>query len=234
MTGSGSKRLGRAAIAAAVAAVVGLSIAASRLFTLEEAQRAVELCRHAARAHPAAVFAGIALAQALGMAFSLPTKALLVLVAGALLGTVAGAAATGIGVISGTTALFFGWRRLFGAVSLSRFGALASRLERGLRERPALAVAGLRLVVTIPYGPITIASAASGMRYRDFALGSILGDLPVTALYALAGSRIASLVTVGEAISPATAAVLVAAGVTLFAGAVFGGARSRRGGGEGG
>jgi uncharacterized membrane protein YdjX (TVP38/TMEM64 family) len=210
---------------ALVGAVVGLAalwLAARRLFTLDDVRRVADASRHFAEAQPLLVFLAAAFAQALGMAFSLPTKALLVLLSGALLGTAGGAAATEIGVLSGTTALFFGFRRLVGDASLARFGALAARFETRLRAKPVLAVTGLRLVLTIPYGPITIACAAAGLRYRDFIVGSVIGDLPVTALYAFAGSKLATLLTTGDAISPLTAVALSVAGFALFAAALFG------------
>jgi len=209
-------------LAAALVALAALWIAASRLFTLAEVRSLAAASRRFTDAYPVAVFAAVAFFQALGMAFSLPTKALIVLLAGALLGTVAGAAATEIGVVAGTTVLFFGCRRLIGDASFARFGKLAARFEKRLRRRPVLAIAGLRLVVTIPYGPITIACAAFGVRYRDFLAGSLLGDLPVTALYAMAGHRIATLLTTGEAISPATVIVLSLAGLVITATALFG------------
>jgi len=212
------------------AALLGLGAAwilVSGRLTLDDVKLAAEALDEIAGAHPIAVFLGALAAQAVGMAFSLPTKALLALLAGALLGPLAGATATEVGVLAGTTALFFGCRRLLSGSSLARFGSLAKRLEDRLRSRPLLAIAGLRLVITIPYGPITIACAAVGIGYRQFALGSLLGDLPVTALYAFAGGRLMALASAGEAISPATCVALGAAGVAMFAAAVLGPSRSR-------
>jgi uncharacterized membrane protein YdjX (TVP38/TMEM64 family) len=215
-------------LAAALLAIAVAWVACGR-FDLDDVKRAARVLDATASAHPFLAFVGVTAAQAIGMAVSLPTKALLVLLAGALLGPFAGAAATELGVLVGTTALFFGCRRALGPDTLSRFGRLAARLEDRLRARPVLAVAGLRLVVTIPYGPITIACAAVGMDYRRFFLGSLLGDLPVTALYAFAGSRLMSLASTDEAISPATVIALVVAGVAMFAAAVVVPTRKRGG-----
>ncbi|MCK9463280.1 MAG: VTT domain-containing protein [Proteobacteria bacterium] len=215
-------------LAAALLAIAVAWVACGR-FDLDDVKRAARALDATAAAHPLLAFLGVTAAQAAGMAVSLPTKALLALLAGALLGPFAGAAATEVGVLAGTTALFFGCRRALGPDTLSRFGRLASGLQDRLRSRPVLAVAGLRLVVTIPYGPITIACAAAGMDYRRFLLGSLLGDLPVAALYAFAGSRLMSLASADEAISPATVVVLVVAGVAMFAAAVVVPARKRAG-----
>jgi len=210
----------RILLAIALLALVAACAYVAVRFTFADLKLAARALDAVAGAHPIAVFFGAAAVQAVGMAVSLPTKALLALLAGALLGPLAGAAATEAGVLAGTTALFFGCTRFLGAGTLSRFGALAARLEERLRSRPVLAIAGLRLVITIPYGPITIACATLGIGYRQFALGSLLGDLPVTALYAFAGERLMSLASAGEAISPATAIALAAAGVAMFAAAV--------------
>jgi uncharacterized membrane protein YdjX (TVP38/TMEM64 family) len=215
--------------AAVLLSLAVASIAVSGRFTLADVKLAARGLDATAAAHPVAVFFGALAAQAIGMAFSLPTKALLALLAGALLGPLAGSAATEVGVLAGTTALFFGCRRVLKDGTLASFGSIAARLEERLRSRPVLAVAGLRLVITIPYGPITIACAAVGIDYRRFALGSLLGDLPVAALYAFAGSRLMSLASAGEAISPTTAVVLAAAGVAMFAAAVVVPMRRRAG-----
>jgi phospholipase D1/2 len=214
--------------AVALLALVAAWIFVSGRFTLADVKLAARALDEIATAHPFAMFLAAMAAQAAGMAFSLPTKALLALLAGALLGPLAGAAATEVGVLSGTTALFFGSRRVLGSSALARPGTLTARLQERLRTRPVLAVAGLRLVITVPYGPITIACAAAGMGYRQFVLGSLLGDLPVTALYAFAGSRLMSLASAGEAISPATCVALAAAGIAMFAAAVAVPIRGRR------
>jgi uncharacterized membrane protein YdjX (TVP38/TMEM64 family) len=214
--------------AAALLALAAAWIFVAARFTLADVKLAARALDEVASAHPIALFLAAMVTQTVGMAFSLPTKALLTLLAGAVLGPLAGAAATEVGVLAGTTALFFGSRRALGSSALERFGTLAVRLQERLRSRPVLAVAGLRLVITIPYGPITMACAAVGMGYRQFALGSLLGDLPVAALYAFAGSRLMSLASAGEAISPLTCAALAAAGVAMFAAAVAVPMRGRR------
>ena len=137
--------------AAALLALVAAWIFVAERFTLADVKLAARALDEIACAHPIALFFAAMATQAVGMAFSLPTKALLALLAGALLGPLAGAA-------------------------------------------------------SVPN--------------RASALGSLIGDLPVTALYAFAGSRLMSLASAGEAISPVTCVVLAAAGVAMFVAAV--------------
>jgi uncharacterized membrane protein YdjX (TVP38/TMEM64 family) len=217
-----------AVLGAALLCLVAAWLVVARHFTLADAKRAAKALAAIAEARPVAVFVGALLAQALGMALSLPTKALLALLAGALLGPLAGGAATEVGVLAGTTALFFGSGRLFARDPRATSDGLVARLAERLRARPLLAIIGLRLVVAIPYGPITIACAAAGIDYRRFLLGSLLGDLPITALYAFAGGRLMALAGADEAISPSTCVALAAAGLAMLAAALFRPLGSRR------
>jgi uncharacterized membrane protein YdjX (TVP38/TMEM64 family) len=148
------------------------------------------------------------------------------LLAGALLGPLLGTLCTLSGVLLGTSVLFFGARRLFRERFDKRLGIRAKRIQQKLASHPVRAVAGLRLVITLPYGLITLAAALSPIRYRDFILGSLIGDIPVVVLYTLAGERLAQLSSVSEALSPQTMALLIIVGLTLVIGS-FAGLRGR-------
>ena len=154
--------------------------------------------------------------------FTIPLKGVLSLVGGALLGPLAATAIVLAGILAGTTVLFRFTRRFLKRRVEARMGALARRVEGRLARRPILAMAGLRLMIALPYGPITMAAAVSSIRYRDFLLGTLLGDLPVIVLYAVAGERLATLASATDAIPPVTAAILVGAGALLVAGALWG------------
>lgn len=197
-------------------------IVLSLFFRLEDIQRIATHTSSYTRTHPILVFLALTLAQSLGMLFSLPTKALITLLAGALLGWAAGSVSTMIGVLSGTTALFFGARTLLRDLVTRRLGERAANLEERLSRHPIRALMGLRLFITLPYGPITLASALTTMRYRDFIVGSALGDLPVVVAYTIAGRQLFELVTVNEAMDIRTLIVLLAAGTFIFVTAVLG------------
>lgn len=153
---------------------------------------------------------------------TVPLKAVLTLLAGALFGPVIGAALTMIAILLGTSLTFFAVRRFFRERVEQRMGRLARGLEAKIAARPIRAMAGLRLVITLPYGPITLAASVTSIRYRHFLVGSFLGDLPVIVLYSLAGERLASLASASEAISPLTVVILVAAGLVLLIATFFG------------
>ena len=154
---------------------------------------------------------------------TVPLKAALTILAGALFGPVIGSALTMSAILLGTSLTFFAVRRYFRERVEKRMGRLARKLETRVAERPIRAIAGLRLMIWLPYGPITLASSVTSIRYRDFLIGSFLGDLPVIVLYSMAGERLATLATASDAISPLTVAILVAAGVVLLVATFFGG-----------
>lgn len=198
--------------------IVALLIAAfwaffSRFFTLEEAQRiAIELSNFTEK-HYSVVFLSLFAAQSVGMIFSLPSKAIITLLSGALLGPVMGSVATLAGVLSGTTVLFFATRFFLRDWTAKKLKTGFAALEKRLSRQPIRAVMGLRLFITLPYGPVTLAAALSTIRYRDFFIGSLLGDLPVVVVYCIAGRQLLSLTEMSQAVSPWTAVALIAAGL---------------------
>jgi uncharacterized membrane protein YdjX (TVP38/TMEM64 family) len=198
-------------------AIAALWLAAGRFVTFEEVKAVGRSAAGAARADPLLAAAILALAHAVCMAFSLPSKAVLTLLAGALLGPLLGWAATEAGVLAGTTVLFFAARRLLRERVEARLGGFARTVHERVSRRPIRAVAGLRLIVTLPYGPVTMAAALSSMRYREFLAASVIGDAPITAIFVLAGERLASLASPSDALSPATLVVLIGGGFLLLA-----------------
>jgi uncharacterized membrane protein YdjX (TVP38/TMEM64 family) len=160
--------------------------------------------------------------HAVGMLLSIPVKAILSLIAGAVLGVIPGVLVTITGVITGATVLFFGIRRFRKTLHPSPlprpFRAVAGRIE----NRPIRTIIGLRLFLTVPYGPITILTALSSVSYRQFFIGSVIGDLPVIALYVSTGVHLMKLSQMNDAVSGSTIALFCAAGAVFLMSAAMG------------
>lgn len=171
---------------------------------------------------PLLLAAGMLVAHFLSGLTALPTKGVFTLLGGALLGPYVGAATTLLGIGLGTTILFFVSRRYLRAWVQSKLKDTFRWVEEKLAQRPIRALIGLRLMITLPYGPITLATALSRVRYRDFVIGTIIGDLPIVLLYSFAGERLYSLATVSDAVSPTTVAILLSAGAVFLIGTFFG------------
>ena len=205
-----------------VALVGALWFMASHTLNLEEIKRIGQNLSEFQASHRNVIFVSMVTAQVVGMSLSLPTKAVLTLLSGAMLGTLLGSAATLIGVLAGTSILFFVTRRLFQKRAQKRLGDLAKKIETRISQRPIRAMIGLRLFITLPYGPITLAAALSTIRFRDFLIGSLVGDTPVVVLYTIAGQQLFALTSVSEALSPITVGILVGIGIIFLVGALGG------------
>lgn len=208
-------------IATVVLILLIVSYIVGRNLTLAEIQNIAQTAKHHASSHPILVFSALALTQAVGMVFSLPTKALLTLLSGALLGIVLGATSTFCGVLVGTSLLFFASRHLLREKVLRHLVGKVGSIEKRISEKPIRTMIGLRLFIALPYGPCTIAAALSSMRYREFLLGTAIGDFPVVLLYSIAGERLFVLTSTHEALSPSTVAILIVAGLAFLVGTFF-------------
>lgn len=164
---------------------------------------------------------GLVAIQALSMLFTLPTKAIFNIVAGALLGFIGGAVVTLCGALIGTTGLFFFFGRLFSKPARHRIPDKLKKFEQKIQQRPLLTVASLRMILALPYGAITIFCAIGKIPYRPFIIGSLLGDIPVVALYSAAGLKLAQLANAKEAVSLQTIVILSIAGASLLAGTLW-------------
>lgn len=204
------------------AILAGIALAVRFGIELDDIRAAVDGARALAATHPLAVAGALLGAVFACGVFSIPLKGVLSLAGAAVLGPLAAVPLVLTGILAGAAVLFRFTRRFLRRRVEERMGGLARAVEARLARRPILAVAGLRLMIALPYGPITMAAAVTSIRFRDFLVGSLLGDLPVVALYAVAGERLATLATVSDAISPVTAAVLLGIGAVLLAGALWG------------
>ena len=132
-------------------------------------------------AEPAAPFAFIALHIAASL-FFVP-RTLLALVAGLAFGAWWGVLWAALGSVLGAIAGFLVARYIHAGfvdrVGSARFAALLSRAERGGWR----VVAVLRLVPVIPHSLTNYALGLTRLRLGSYALGSLLGQLPLTIAY---------------------------------------------------
>jgi uncharacterized membrane protein YdjX (TVP38/TMEM64 family) len=113
----------------------------------------------------------------------------------------------------------FALARVLGRAAVAGIGsARLHRLDALLRRRGLLAVIGVRLVPLFPFTALNYACGLSGVRPRDYLLGTAVGILPATAAY----------VTIGAfGTTPGSIPVLLAVG-GLVALAVVGTVANRR------
>jgi phosphatidylserine/phosphatidylglycerophosphate/cardiolipin synthase-like enzyme/uncharacterized membrane protein YdjX (TVP38/TMEM64 family) len=134
------------------------------------------------------------------------------------LGPVLGFICAGVGTLLAATATF-AVGRLIGRKAMRRFlGRRAQVLERELEGRGVVAVALIRKIPVAPFTIVNMLIGASGVAYREFIVGTMLGMLPGIAAFALVGDRIVGLF---RDPTPLNIALVVGA-IALWAGVVLG------------
>jgi uncharacterized membrane protein YdjX (TVP38/TMEM64 family) len=135
----------------------------------------------------AAGTAGIVLGYAL-LTLGPAPKAALSAAAGLLFGWAAGAAVVWVASMLGAVAGFWLARWLGRDAVAGLIGHRLSRADDWLTRRGILAVIGGRLLPLVPFTVINYAAGLSGLRFRDFLLGTAIGIIPGTGIAVASGA----------------------------------------------
>jgi uncharacterized membrane protein YdjX (TVP38/TMEM64 family) len=148
-------------------------------------------------------------------ALSLPGAAILTLAGGAIFGAIPGTVWVNIGATSGAILAFLLARTLLRDWVLRRFGSKMEALDRGIRRNGLSYLLFLRLVPVFPFFLVNLACGITGLRLGTYIIGTMVGILPGSFVYANAGASLASISSLKEVASPR---VLIAFGLLgLFA-----------------
>ncbi len=137
------------------------------------------------------------LAYAAAVALSVPGAVILTLSGGFLFGALAGTALTVVAATIGATLVFLLARRIFGADALDRLGPVAQRLAAGLRRDAGPYLLVLRLVPLFPFFLVNLVPAFAGVRLPIFVVTTLIGILPATAVFSLAGAGLGAVLDAG-------------------------------------
>jgi uncharacterized membrane protein YdjX (TVP38/TMEM64 family) len=168
-------------LAALVAGVAALAIAAA---TLPLAQLPQQVANFGVGAPIAAVAVGAALLVAL------VPRTPISLACGVLFGAVTGAICALAAALVAAAVTFAAGRWLGREVVARRTGRLWTRLEGWIDREGVLAVAAVRALPIGPYGLTGYAYGASGVRVRDYTIGSIIAGAPAAIAYAVLGAAL--------------------------------------------
>jgi uncharacterized membrane protein YdjX (TVP38/TMEM64 family) len=154
------------------------------------------LCAAVKQAGAAAALAFI-LAYAGLVALSVPGAALLTIAGGFLFGPWLGATYAVIGATIGATIVFLAARAgLAGLVA--RAGPWVRRLENGFRRNGLYCLLALRLIPIVPFWLVNLVAGAVGLPLSVYVLGTFIGVIPVTFIYASLGNSLGTLVEDGR------------------------------------
>jgi uncharacterized membrane protein YdjX (TVP38/TMEM64 family) len=170
-----------------------------RYLTLEELAARRDQLRAAIAANtPLAllVFMGV---YAASVALSLPGAAVLTLAGGFLFGWFLGGLAAVIAATAGAAIIFLIARSSLGALLAARAGPWLERLRDGFQENAFSYLLFLRLVPIFPFWLVNLAPALLGVGFGTYVLATLIGILPGSFAFSIAGEGLDSVIAAQQA-----------------------------------
>lgn len=181
------------------AAAFALAMGWHRYLTLQELVERREALRAAIEGStPLAVLAFMAI-YAATIALSLPGGAVLTLAGGFLFGWLLGGTAAIIAATLGAIVVFLVARSALGEPLAARAGPWLSRLRQGFQEDAFNYLLFLRLVPVFPFWLVNLAPALLGVSLKTYALATVIGIIPGTFAFAIAGKGLDSVIAAQQA-----------------------------------
>ncbi|MEO3427525.1 TVP38/TMEM64 family protein [Pelagibius sp. CAU 1746] len=137
-------------------------------------------------------------AYAVMAAFSIPGAAIMTVAGGFLFGILGGAACSVVGATLGAIALFLAARTALGGLLRDRAGAAVNRMSAGFRENALSYLLVLRLIPLFPFWLVNLVPALVGVPLKVFALGTFVGIIPGSLVYAAVGNGLGAFFEAGE------------------------------------
>ncbi len=138
---------------------------------------------------------------AAGIVLLPPSGTLMTVTGGFVFGAVTGTSLVVIGATAGATALFLVARFALGDWLRERAGAGIQRMRAGFRENELSYMLVLRLVPLFPFWLVNLAPAFLGVRLRTFVIGTFLGIIPGTAVFAVFGAGLGGILDANQDLS---------------------------------
>jgi uncharacterized membrane protein YdjX (TVP38/TMEM64 family) len=130
-------------------------------------------------------------------ALSIPGAVWMTIAGGFLFGVVAGSAYAVVGATLGSCAVFLAARFFAGDWLRRRAGAQVHRMEAGFRRHAMSYLLVLRLVPIFPFWLVNLAPALIGVPLRTFIVGTLLGIVPGSVVYASVGNGLSAVIAAG-------------------------------------
>ena len=136
--------------------------------------------------------------DAVVVAFSFPGGVIMTLAGGFLFGTVVGGLTVVVGATIGATALFLIARSALGDLLEAKAGPFLTKMEDGFRENALSYLLVLRLVPLFPFWLVNLVPAFLGVSTGTYVIGTFIGIIPGTFVFASVGNGLGALLDAGE------------------------------------
>lgn len=133
------------------------------------------------------------LVYAVAVAFSLPGGAVLTITGGFLFGSLWGTVCVVFAATAGATALFLIAKTSFGDALRAKAGPALQRMQEGFQEGALSYLLVLRLVPLFPFFLVNLVPAFLGVSLRLYVLGTFIGIIPGTFVFATVGAGLGSV-----------------------------------------
>ena len=148
-------------------------------------------------ARPVAAGLGFMALYAAVVAFSLPVAVWLTLAGGFLFGQWLGTALVVAGATAGACLLFLAARYALADTLARKAGPMLDKLRGGLESGGFWYLLSLRLLPVVPFWLVNLAPALAGMRFAPFALATLVGIIPGTAVFCGIGAGLGEVFASG-------------------------------------
>ena len=149
-------------------------------------------------AHPLGAGLGYALGYAAMVACSIPGGTVATVLSGFLFGPYFGTGYAVAGATLGATLLFLAARTTLGAALAAKAGPALQRMEAGFRANALSYLLVLRLVPLFPFWLVNLVPALLNVPLRTYVLGTVLGVIPATFVFALVGNGLGQALDAGS------------------------------------
>ena len=130
---------------------------------------------------------------AIAVAFSLPGGAVMTIAGGFLFGGIVGTVWVVIAAVTGAIAVFLVARTALGDALRDKAGPWLKKLEAGFHENALSYLLVLRLIPLFPFFVVNLVPAFLGMRLRTYVIGTAVGIIPGSFVFASVGAGLGSL-----------------------------------------
>ena len=135
-------------------------------------------------------------------AFSLPGGALMTLTGGFLFGSVLGTIFVNIGATTGATLAFLAARYVLRDWVEKKFGHRIEPIQAGFVQNAFSYLLTLRLIPAFPFFLVNLVSGLTRMPLGTYVIGTSIGIIPGSFVYAFAGRQLGSINSLAEIASP--------------------------------
>ena len=148
---------------------------------------------------------GFMILYILAVSFSIPGAVWLTISAGFVFGVVPATIYSVFAATIGATVIFLLTRYLFAGAVSAFAGEAINRMREGFVRNALSYMLVLRLIPLFPFFIVNVVPAGLGVPVRIYMLGTFLGIIPGTFVYALAGDGVGQIISEGGMVDPGSA-----------------------------